>query len=242
MSNNGSVQATGDPILMGIDGCKGGWIAAVDRGSQLPLSCERFDSIEHVMKCAPHVVAIDIPIGLLDCGCRVCDVEARSQLGARRSSVFTAPIRPVLSASSHDDACLIRWKAEGKRISRQAWAIVEKVEQIDSALRTNEAWRSIIREVHPELCFQRLNNDRALAHGKKRPAGRRERLDLLRPVFGSAVDEVLADRKHLACANDDVIDAFVALWTARRIAQRTAVPVPARPLADPHGITMQMWA
>jgi Protein of unknown function (DUF429) len=54
------------------------------------------------------IVAVDIRVGLLDAyepGERACDREARKLLGWRRNSVFPAPVRPVLKASTYEDAC-----------------------------------------------------------------------------------------------------------------------------------------
>jgi predicted RNase H-like nuclease len=228
--------------LMGVDGCTRGWIAAVDEGSQRSPSCHRFASIDALMERAPAVLAIDVPIGLLDKGARECDVAARRLLGARRGSVFTAPIRPALKAHSHRHACALRLEVEGKRVSIQAWGINYKVLEIDDALRIHEEWRGCIREVHPEVCFYHLNGNRPLTWPKKHAEGRRERLKLLRPQLGDAVTDALTERKRLGCAADDIIDAFVALWTARRIADGTAIRIPAAPPADTLGIPMEMSA
>ncbi len=68
-----------------------------------------------------EVIAIDIPIGLPETGPRECDVLARRLLGrARASSVFPAPIRAVLGAKDYQQACAIRHKIEGKKMSKQA--------------------------------------------------------------------------------------------------------------------------
>jgi predicted RNase H-like nuclease len=79
-----------------------------------------------------------MPIGLPERGPRACDLEARRLLGpGRASSVFPAPIRPVLVATSYDDACQIRLQVEGKKLSRQAWVIVPKIREVDDMLRDN---------------------------------------------------------------------------------------------------------
>ena len=227
--------------LMGVDGCVGGWIAAVDDGSA-PPTCHRFASIAAVMERAPTVVAIDVPIGLLDRGTRDCDAVARQLLGARRNSVFTAPIRGMLKATSHRHACALRRGVEGKKVSIQAWGILRKVREVDDALRTHEEWRTCVREVHPEVCFYHLNGNRPLTWAKKRAEGRRERLELLQPDFGNAVNGALTERRRLGCTADDIIDAFVALWTARRIANGIAVRLPLAPPVDVVGIAMEMLA
>lgn len=228
--------------LMGVDGCTGGWIAAVDDDSGCSPTCHRFASIDALMKRTPKVVAIDVPIGLLETGTRGCDTAARQLLGPRRNSVFTAPIRAMLKATSHRHACALRLRVEAKKVSIQAWGIICKVVEIDDALQTHPEWKGCVREVHPEVSFYHLNGNRPLTWPKKRAEGRRERLALLQPSFGDAVNNALEKRRQLGCAADDIIDAFVALWTARRIAGGTAARIPFSPPADSFGIPMEMLA
>ena len=229
--------------LVGADGCTGGWIAAIDDGSGRPAVCRRFDSFSALMALTPEpsVIAIDVPIGLLERGARDCDAQARRLLGARRNSVFTAPIRATLQARSHSEASAKRFAVEGKKISLQAWGIICKVNEVDAALQAHLAWKPRVREVHPELCFYHLNAKRPMAYAKRFAHGKNERLEILRHEFGPAVDVALA-RGGLSCKPDDVIDAFVALWTARRIATGSASRLPASPTLDQFGLPMEMWA
>jgi predicted RNase H-like nuclease len=137
---------------------------------------------------------------------------------------------------------LIRERIEGKRLPIQAWAIVPKIREVDVALRGEPELRARVREVHPEVCFFYLADGRPMGHAKKTPAGRAERLALLRPPFGPAVDVALSDRHRLGCGADDVLDAFVALWTARRVWQGKAVLLPPNPPRDRYGLPMEMVA
>ena len=110
--------APGLPIA-GVDGCKRGWLCVLrDTDGNVTSSC--FDTAEALLAQSPRpaVLTIDIPIGLPDVGPLTCDVEARVFVGPRRSSVFPAPIRPVLTASSWQEACTIRHGIEGKRDER----------------------------------------------------------------------------------------------------------------------------
>jgi predicted RNase H-like nuclease len=77
---------------------------------------------------------------------------------------------------------------------------------------------------------------------KRRRAGRDERSSLLVIEFGDVVDSALGDLRSLGCAADDLLDAFAALWTARRIAKGTAVILPALPPRDKYGLPMEMVA
>jgi predicted RNase H-like nuclease len=181
-------------------------------------------------------------IGLPERGPRDCDVEARRRLGARRSSVFSAPIRPVLAATSHAEASRVRRRAEGKGMSVQAWAIVPKVVEVDRFLRADRRARAVVREVHPEVSFLFLNGGRPMSLPKRRADGRAERVSALRRWCGREIDRGLAARGKLGCQPDDVVDAFVALWTAERIARAAAVSIPASPPVDACGLRMEMMA
>jgi predicted RNase H-like nuclease len=209
--------------VIGVDGCASGWIAASRdaRGA---------------------IIAVDVPIGLLECGARDCDVEARRLLGVRRSSVFPAPIRPILAATSQADASRIRRSIEDKGVSIQTWAIVPKIVEVDGFLRADEARREIVREVHPEVSFFFLNGERPMSAAKRKAVGQAERLSILRHWGGEAIIDALARRRELDCKADDIVDALVALWTAERIARGTAISIPGRPPLDAYGLRMEMLA
>jgi predicted RNase H-like nuclease len=236
-----SSAAEGGDVVCGVDGCPGGWVAVwLDLGSGR-VRCEVRRTLVALAAASPSpsVIAIDIPIGLPQRGERACDLEARRLLGPRRASVFPAPIRPVLAASSWEEAGALRRRVEGKGLSLQAWAIVPKVREVDEALLADPALRRLVREVHPELSFACMNRERPMAFAKKQPDGRRERLAALRVHFGGAVDEALAV-KPLGCAAGDLLDAFAAVWTAARIAHGQARSIPAEERHDEHGLRMEM--
>lgn len=71
------------------------------------------------------VLAIDIPIGLTAHGPRDCDILARKLLRApRASSVFPAPVRAVLGATTYQEATSRSEAACGQRMSQQAFGIL----------------------------------------------------------------------------------------------------------------------
>ena len=153
-------------IICGADGCKAGWVVIfkdLDSGSiSWPpgltvheLACLAYSEL------APQVIALDMPIGLPERGPRACDLEARQLLGpGRASSVFPAPIRPVLAATSYYCACQIRFQVEEKKLSRQAWAITRKIGEVDDMLRHDSELSARVREVHPEVSFYFLAGER----------------------------------------------------------------------------------
>jgi predicted RNase H-like nuclease len=189
----------------------------------------------------PAVIGIDIPIGLLERGARVCDREARRILGrGRASSVFPAPIRAVLQAESYLEACQIRCRIEQKKLSRQAWGIVPKVREVDALLKRRPELNGVLREVHPEVSFTLLAGSNPIQHSKKTAEGKEERMRLLAPRFGPAVEAALSQRDRRRCAEDDVLDALVVLWTAERIALGAAKTLPASPPTDACDFRMEI--
>lgn len=230
-------------VIVGVDGCPVGWVAVVAHGSSVTrlVALSIAELIERLPSDA--LVAIDIPIGLTDIGPRPCDVPARRLLGpGRASSVFPAPIRPVLQARSYLEACAIRERIEGKRMSHQAFAIVPKIREVDALLQDRPELRTRVKEIHPEVCFALWNGGRAIASSKKRPEGKAAR-ELLIEVWRPGVDAQLASRwSSSQVGRDDLNDAFAALWTAERIVAGTAMRIPEVVEVDATGLPMEMWA
>jgi predicted RNase H-like nuclease len=231
-------------LVCGVDGCRNGWVAVFYDLHNRECAWRVCSSLTELADTAPRlsIIAIDVPIGLPVVGARACDLEARRLLGKRGSSVFPAPIRAVLGATTHAEASGLRREAEGKGMSIQAWAIVPKIIQVDQALRAHESLRRQVREVHPEICFHFMAGGRSMEFPKKKLSGKDERIRLLDGVFPGVVERALADRRALACATDDLLDAFAGAWTASRIAEGKAVRLPERPEWDSEGLPMEMIA
>ncbi|HEY6943138.1 DUF429 domain-containing protein [Dokdonella sp.] len=223
---------------VGVDGSKAGWLA-VSRSS---------DGFAFAVHAQPHelvaahadaaVIAVDVPIGLPDRGRRASDAAARAFLGRpRASSVFSAPVRGVLGATTYAEALqLHRHFDDGRGLSAQAFGILPKIRAWDDLLRHDGAARARVFEIHPEVSFAALDGGRGLAAGKKTADGREQRLALLGRAFDEArVRAVLAAVPRRLAAPDDVLDAFAALWSAERIAVGVACSLPARPAPDANG-------
>jgi len=222
----------------GIDGCRGGWIACkVDLKSQR-TSVELID-LPSILRNKPDdlaILAIDIPIGLMD-GSRACDKAARKLLGQPRgSSVFPAPCRAALGAQTYAEASSINRQRTTRRLSQQALGIAPKIKQVDDAI-TSDCQRWAF-EVHPEVCFWVLAGECPMAHGKKTNAGVSERLDLLRLVFPDIERHLQSRRANVG--RDDLLDAAVAAWTALRICKGEARRV-CEPERDAKGLETVIW-
>lgn len=233
------------PVVCGIDGCRKGWIVickALESPHFFWQLCGHAMEFFHLTP-FPSVIAIDIPIGLPERGSRICDVEARKLLGpSRRASIFPAPIRAILNAKNYKEACRIRFRIEQKKLSLQTWGIVPKVKEVDGIMRKNLQFQNTIREVHPEVSFYFLNRARPMKFNKKTVKGFKERYALLKPIFAPWLDTVLSFRNELGSTRNDILDAFVALWSAERISQGNPISLPLHPIKDRWGLRMEILA
>jgi predicted RNase H-like nuclease len=203
--------------VLGVDGWRGQWVGARLEGPTVTLLT--LPTVDDVLAVPDvEVVGIDMPIGLSEDGVRACDVAARRLLGPAGSSVFPAPLRPVLAAADYTDACRISIARSGKALSRQAWNLAPAIRSLDDALGTPPTDRVV--EVHPELAFRAL--DPGVSDPKVTARGLAQRLAALRPVMD--VDTALLEAPSRVPAID-ALDACAAAWSARRLADGTAESV-----------------
>jgi predicted RNase H-like nuclease len=198
-------------VLAGVDGCRAGWVAALEEGGRTELI--RLRTLADLPSCT---ALIDIPIGLPAAGPRRCDLEARRLLGRpRASSVFPAPPRSLLAAAT-------------PRCSRQLFNILPKIREADELAPQACGWF----EGHPEVSFALMDGGRGLPEPKRTPAGRTRRRKLLGAAFADLPSDL----------DDDEADAYVLLWSARRLAAGCARRLPAEIELDGRGLLMQILA
>jgi predicted RNase H-like nuclease len=229
--------------VAGVDGTPKGWAVVSASAGQLAVRGVRalvdiFDDIPF------HIVAVDVPIGLLDAyeiGGRACDRAARKLLGPRGSSVFAAPVRAVLEANSWDEACKLSRASSrcGKAISKQTYAILDKIREVDQLLHTRSELRRVVREVHPEVCFCQLVG-KPMAHSKGKSAGREERRAALAQTLPQ-LDVIVNAGAALGLPIEDLLDATAACWSAQRLAAKQGRSIPAAVPSDATGLPMAIW-
>ncbi len=193
--------------VLGVDGCPGGWIGALVTASSVEWLL--LPDMAAVLAVPAAAVGIDIPIGLPAVGPRACDLAARQRLGARRSSVFPAPVRAALAASTYLEACELSRQASGRALSVQAWNLVPRIRDVDRTLTQHGR----VVEVHPEVVFAELAGPLA---SKKDPAGQAARIGALQAELPSWPTPPRPARI------DDALDALACAWTARRWLAGTA--------------------
>ena len=159
------------------------------------------------------------PHRLPERGPRSCDHQRPpSPSGRRASSVFPAPLRPLLALSDYAEANRVARNLQKRGISKQGWAIVPKVDQIDRLLQRHRELRGRVYEVHPEVSFSVWNGGAPIEASKHTKEGLAARRTLVTAHFG---DEALQSIPRGA-KEDDALDALAALWTAERILEGRA--------------------
>ncbi len=230
--------------MAGVDGCRAGWVIVLvspqaQEHQELKVQlCTDFDAIL-ALRPTPGIIAIDIPIGLLEerqAGGRACDRLARRLLPGRTSSVFSPPIRRALEATDYEQV-----RRHG--LSIQAFGIVPKIREVDRLM--TPALQRRMAEVHPELAFRSLTGA-PMQNNKKTLTGRAERIQALESIgrfrtLRDTLDTVSTTYRRSQLGVDDFLDACALAWVAVRIATGEATCLPSEPSIDQKGLRMEMW-
>ncbi|MFM6849579.1 MAG: DUF429 domain-containing protein [Terrabacter sp.] len=227
------------PVL-GVDGCSAGWVGAVlEPGAPRPRVVVAPTISELVAMVREslgiRVVGIDIPIGLPDSTIRRADQLARNALPGKSSSIFSTLTRAAYLADTRLEADAANRSLVGQGVGAQAFALREKIVEVDAWLRTRPT--VTVLEVHPELSFATMTGAPIKA-SKKTDEGRAQRLAALADA-GLARPSVLEGQGYAA---DDVLDACAVAWTAARHAAGLARPLPDPPETFSDGIPAAIWA
>lgn len=216
-------KPTGRHTAVGIDGCPGGWIAAIATTGN--IRWELSSKLQELLAALPEdaFVLVDMIIGLPESGesSRTCDQLARQALRPYGSRVFPAPPRAALAATSYAEACALARTATGKAISKQCWYLFPKIRELDTVSDPR------IRESHPELVFARLKQGRPVSLSKKLREGQAQRLTLLEqslPGSQSAYQSLLARYPRKQVGRDDPIDALALCAAASDPAGLRSLP------------------
>jgi predicted RNase H-like nuclease len=203
----------GEPVVTGVDGCAGGWVAVTFSPAPTVTVAATLDRLP-----LAAVTGIDMPLGLLADGWRDADRLARSALGRRGVTVFAIPPRPVWECATYAEANAVCRALTGKGLAAQSWGLRRKIFEADEYRRrpATAAAGICLYEVHPELAFAALAGA-PLPDSKHTKAGLAVRRGLL------AQAGILLPPKVVGAAEDDLLDAAAVAWSARRIAAGRAV-------------------
>ena len=233
--------------VAGVDGCRAGWfVIFFDTQNEViegdVCSCFQ-DVISHALN--PSVIAVDIPIGLLEAasrGGRECDRYARQLLSRpRKSSVFPTPVRSAVYRDNYAEAAVAN-RASSKAnigISKQSFGIIPKIREVDQLMTPYLQER--VKEIHPEICFWKMSDGKSMKYKKSTSEGVSERSELLARNGMGDVSQGLGQYQSQYVQKDDVLDAGAACWTAHRIYRGYAEKLPLDPSRDAENLAMEMW-
>jgi predicted RNase H-like nuclease len=227
-------------VIVGLDGCKGGWIATAGKGAE-DLEILFFSSLlDMEARLKPELVLIDTPIGLSASGRRACDVAVRAALQAgRKSSLFPAPPRGLLFHEEYNEANAWSKTHFGKGISRQSFFILPKMREVEAYRRSTSLSDSQILETFPELAFQLWAG--ATIAAKKTGEGKQERRALILRDFGfDLTPDYLRTRGIPSRHWVDALDSVACWWSGHRVANGQAAWLPPEPEFDEFGRRMQI--
>lgn len=219
----------GRPAVLGVDGCRGGWIGAlVTDGSVRWL---RLPDISAALAVDAAVIGVDMPIGLPTRGRRECDLLAKHRLGRAHPRVFLTPPREVLTAPDYGAAGEVhRRLADGAGLSIQTWHIVERIREVDAV-----ADDPRLVEVHPELSFAELAG--GVLAAKRTREGRAARISAVQRWLPGGVDPTGMPSGPFVV---DALDALAAAFSAQRFLGGSARSLPVRPPLDARGRPMRI--
>lgn len=226
---------------IGVDGCKGGWIAAIyDRGS---FEIKKYSSVDELVEANKNYneLLIDMVIGLQSNKDEVRpDNAARALIPGRTSTIFAVPARQAVYAETRAAIREANKSALDKDLPAQAIAIIPKMRELDEFLQENPAHKNRLKESHPEVCFSRLNGSVVMSR-KADEAGITERVGIIKQYMPEITEEyIYQEAKRFKCNADDIVDSIVLCITANLVAQGKTDVIPEVVQEDVTGLRMQM--
>ena len=211
--------------VLGIDGCKFGWIVATLSQKQIEFYLvEHLDKLENFFL-NETIVGIDMPVDLITSNSRSADIQARQLLKSRASTIFNAPVIDALYEKNYESASRLNFEKTQKKISKQSWYLFNKIKQIQKFKKEHVGFS--FYEVHPELSFMAMNDMRVIVEPKKTPEGQTMRRTMIKSLFPSFNFDLVRQKFNKTdVADDDILDAMAVLWSTQRIVDKMAEFVP----------------
>ncbi len=240
--------------IIGVDGCRAGWIAVIVRCANFNEAEVRvFRSFAGILAHAPaqSLIAADMPIGLPERtikGGREPDWAAREFLRPHQVRIFPVPSRRAVYACGEGFAqvCAVsRETSDPPRApSKQLFGILPRIQEIDLCLRKFPALRERVFEVHPEVSFKVMNDNEPLASKKVKGRLNLPGIELRKELLAKEGFSLsfLDQKPPRGSGLDDFYDACACAWSANRIAHGKARVFPASPPLDREGIVQAIWA
>lgn len=226
-------------LIAGVEPCPGGWLvvpARLQGITAFPFAAEVFQTFTEILDYRPafDVIAIHCHLSFPEedtPGGRTCDREARKLLGwPRAGAIQSPPSRHYMRTNDLDARAHKGLNPISARMMRRYAEVAEEMQPYRQ--------RQVF-EVHPELSFFQLNDDRPMQHSKYTEEGVAERRALVEARI-HGIDEVLASEPGGGVQLRHLLDAAADMTTARRIAARAVERLPEDPEWDEAGVRMEL--
>jgi len=225
-------------LIAGVEPCPGGWLvvgARLQGITAFPTEPEVFATFAEILDYRPSfdVIAIHCHLSFPEedtPGGRTCDKLARQLLGWPRSgAIGSPPSRHYLRTGDLDARTSKGLNPINARMMRRFAEVAEEMQPY----RQRQVY-----EVHPELSFFQLNDDKPMLHSKYDEEGVAERRALVEariPGVEAVIEASVpgVEMRHL-------LDATADMVTARRIAARAVDRLPEDPEWDEQGVRMEL--
>lgn len=220
--------------VVGVDGCRGGWLAVVLNAGV--VTARVFTHFSELLSAYPDATAfaVDMPIGLWTSGrarARPCDVLARKRLGKRAACVFIPPTRAMLRATTYTPL-------RGHGLSVQAYNLIPRIRELDSLLTPELQER--VWESHPELSFAAMTGAPIASPKRTKPGqeARRHAVQNALRLGNSELDALWDSCRHASAGYDDLLDACALAWSAWRHTVNQSEVCVGEPAHDERGLLM----
>ncbi|MDT7539163.1 MAG: hypothetical protein QOI82_2748 [Actinomycetota bacterium] len=226
-------------LIGGVEPCPGGWLVVSARLQGItahPQEPEVFPTFAEILDYRPsfEVIAVHCHLSFPEEDTksgRTCDRLARQLLGWPRSgAIGSPPSRQYMRTHDHDLRARKGLNPINARMMRRYAEVAEEMQPYRQ--------RQVF-EVHPELSFYQLNDDKPMQHGKHTPEGIEERRRLVVAKIPGAAD-VLDFELGGGVTAVHLLDAMADMVTARRIAARAVTRLPEDPEWDEQGVRMEL--
>lgn len=233
---------------VGIDGCRGGWIAVSITDADFEV--DMYHNIREITSkyLEADYLFIDMPMGLPeDDQALRPDAEARTYLSGRGSCIFNVPCRQALYEVNYKDASEINRIYLGKGLSKQSFAICNQIRELDEFLENEPEFKDRLMESHPEICFAVLASKDSkwvlpLYNSKHTDEGYLDRIDVMEEFYDKTSEfiEVVSKDPTLSKYQVDCVDALCLAVSARMCMMNGLRSIPEVPERDAREIPMRI--
>jgi predicted RNase H-like nuclease len=187
--------------FVGVDWASSGWLT-VCLGTECRIGFHPTIYSVWDAHSTAETILIDIPIGLPDSDEQIrrqCDEAALEYLSEKDGSLFYTPVESAVYATAYTEAAATYVDVD-EGLQSQAWAISSRIREVDQFFQYyDEHYTSddrqpaeVIRESHPEVCFQALATEQSNPESKHADSG----VDWREEILGDELLDRISDERE----------------------------------------------